>query len=234
MMTARATMLGATYRTRSADFLHREVGSASDLDPRRLRVRARSRLLPAEPRDGFAARVHFSWEFHHDSPLHDCDRFVARSESAGSKRSSAVGLPGWLRRLRDEPMGGKIRPLVTWRVWGRLLEARGPICSTRPRRTRSTWKRWPSGTKPCMPAKLAVREEKQTRGRQARSGPRRRVERMDLRDGITLNNLLAQIFDIDPTAVKSGRANAPISMPARSRRSPSSGTQRPSPSASTR
>ena len=42
----------------------------------------------------------------------------------------------------------------------------------------------------------------------------RRVERMDLRDGVTLNNLLAEIFDIDPTAVKSGRANAPISMSA--------------------
>ena len=31
---------------------------------------------------------------------------------------------------------------------------------------------------------------------------------------MTLNNLLAQIFDIDPAAVKSGRANAPISLAA--------------------
>ena len=39
----------------------------------------------------------------------------------------------------------------------------------------------------------------------------RRVDQMELRDGTTLNNLLAQILDIDPAAVKSGRANAPIS-----------------------
>jgi hypothetical protein len=58
----------------------------------------------------------------------------------------------------------------------------------------------------------AVREEKQREADKREAARARRVERMDLRDGITLNNLLAQIFDIDPTAVKSGRANAPISM----------------------
>src|SRR5262249_8754502 len=34
----------------------------------------------------------------------------------------------------------------------------------------------------------------------------------NLLDGTTLNNLLSQIYDIDPTAVKTSRANAPISM----------------------
>jgi hypothetical protein len=59
---------------------------------------------------------------------------------------------------------------------------------------------------------VAVREEKQ-KAEAARDAARaQRVERIDLRDGITLNNLLAEIFDIDPTGVKSGRANAPISM----------------------
>ena len=38
-----------------------------------------------------------------------------------------------------------------------------------------------------------------------------RVDRLELKDGTTLNNLLAQILDIDPAGLKSGRANAPIS-----------------------
>jgi hypothetical protein len=58
----------------------------------------------------------------------------------------------------------------------------------------------------------AVREEKQKEEEKRAAGRKQRVERMELRDGTALNNLLAQIFDMDPTAVKSGRANAPISM----------------------
>ena len=38
-----------------------------------------------------------------------------------------------------------------------------------------------------------------------------RVDELDLKDGTTLNNLLSQILDIDPTGVKSGRAGTPIS-----------------------
>jgi hypothetical protein len=59
---------------------------------------------------------------------------------------------------------------------------------------------------------VAVREEKQREAEKREAARARRVERMDLRDGITLNNLLTQIFDMDPAAAKSGRANAPISM----------------------
>jgi hypothetical protein len=59
---------------------------------------------------------------------------------------------------------------------------------------------------------LAVREDQRKEAATRDAARNRRVERMDLRDGITLNNLLAQIFDIDPTAVKSGRANSPINM----------------------
>jgi hypothetical protein len=59
---------------------------------------------------------------------------------------------------------------------------------------------------------VAVREEKQKQEVARDAARARRVARIDLRDGITLNNLLAEIFDIDPTGVKSGRANAPISM----------------------
>ena len=71
------------------------------------------------------------------------------------------------------------------------------------------------------------------RRKSAKPPAMQRVERMDLRDGTTLNNLLAQIFDMDPTAVKSGRANAPISM-RRSKKSHSTGTRKPSPCVSTR
>jgi hypothetical protein len=59
---------------------------------------------------------------------------------------------------------------------------------------------------------VAMREEQQKEAAKRDAARSRRVEQIDLRDGITLNNLLAQIFDMDPTAVQSGRANAPISM----------------------
>jgi hypothetical protein len=61
---------------------------------------------------------------------------------------------------------------------------------------------------------LAVREDQQNEAAKRDAARAQRVERIDLRDGITLNNLLAQIFDIDPTAVRSGRANAPIGLAA--------------------
>jgi hypothetical protein len=59
---------------------------------------------------------------------------------------------------------------------------------------------------------LAMRVEQQKEAAQRDAARQERVERMNLRDGITLNNLLSQIFDIDPTAVRSGRANSPISV----------------------
>ncbi len=59
---------------------------------------------------------------------------------------------------------------------------------------------------------LAVREDQRKEAAQRAAARNVRVERMNLRDGTTLNNLLAQIFDIDPTAVRSGRANAPINV----------------------
>ena len=34
---------------------------------------------------------------------------------------------------------------------------------------------------------------------------------MELRDGTTLNNLLFQIFDVDPAVARSGRAKTPLS-----------------------
>jgi hypothetical protein len=55
-----------------------------------------------------------------------------------------------------------------------------------------------------------VHEEQQKEAARRDAARAERVERMNLRDGTTLNNLLAQIFDIDPTAARTGRANAPI------------------------
>jgi hypothetical protein len=58
----------------------------------------------------------------------------------------------------------------------------------------------------------AVREDQEKEAAQRDAARQQRVERYNLRDGTTLNNLLAQIFDIDPTAARTGRANAPLSM----------------------
>ena len=100
---------------------------------------------------------------------------------------------------------------ATWPVWGRLLAARGPINSTRPRPTRSTWRRWSSGTRLCGRGRppFAKTSGKQEAKEYAELAAR--VDRLELKDGTTLNNLLAQILDIDPAGLKSGRANAPIS-----------------------
>ena len=57
----------------------------------------------------------------------------------------------------------------------------------------------------------ALREDKRKQEAKENAELAARVERMELKDGTTLNNLLAQILDIDPAGVKSGRANAPIS-----------------------
>jgi hypothetical protein len=59
---------------------------------------------------------------------------------------------------------------------------------------------------------LAVREDQQKEAAKRDAARSERVERLNLRDGITLNDLLAQIFDIDPTAVRTGRANTRIGM----------------------
>jgi hypothetical protein len=60
----------------------------------------------------------------------------------------------------------------------------------------------------------AIREDQEKESARRLEALRERVERLNLSEGTTLNNLLSQIFDIDPTAARSGRANAPISMSA--------------------
>jgi hypothetical protein len=57
----------------------------------------------------------------------------------------------------------------------------------------------------------ALREDKRKADAKENAERAARVDRMELKDGTTLNNLLAQILDIDPAGVKSGKANAPIS-----------------------
>jgi hypothetical protein len=57
----------------------------------------------------------------------------------------------------------------------------------------------------------SLQEERQKEARQKDEALARRVAQLELRDGTTLNALLSQVLDIDPTASKSGRANAPIS-----------------------
>jgi hypothetical protein len=61
---------------------------------------------------------------------------------------------------------------------------------------------------------LAVRQDEEREAARRDAARAQRVERMNLRDGTTLNELLAQIFDIDPTAARTGRANDPIGMSA--------------------
>ncbi len=79
----------------------------------------------------------------------------------------------------------------------------------------------------------ALREENRKKAIKRETEREARVEEMDLKDGTTLNNLLLQILDADPGAVKSARARH-HSAQARSARSPSSGTPRRSASASIR
>ena len=57
----------------------------------------------------------------------------------------------------------------------------------------------------------ALREENRKDSIKREAEREVRVEQMDLRDGNTLNNLLLQILDADPTAARSGRAKTPIS-----------------------
>ena len=60
----------------------------------------------------------------------------------------------------------------------------------------------------------AIREDQEKEAARRQAARNERVERRNLSEGTALNNLLAQIFDVDPTAARSGRANAPISMSA--------------------
>jgi hypothetical protein len=55
-----------------------------------------------------------------------------------------------------------------------------------------------------------LQKEKQKEDARLKARRDARVERMELEDGTTLNNLLMQIFDFDPTAGKSTRAKTPI------------------------
>jgi hypothetical protein len=57
----------------------------------------------------------------------------------------------------------------------------------------------------------ALREENRQKAIKDDAARAVRVERMDLRDGTTLNNLLLQIFDTDPAGVQSGRAKNVLS-----------------------
>jgi hypothetical protein len=57
----------------------------------------------------------------------------------------------------------------------------------------------------------ALREDKRKEQAKENAELAARVDRLELKDGTTLNNLLAQILDIDPAGLKSGRANAPLS-----------------------
>src|SRR5262249_28659700 len=56
----------------------------------------------------------------------------------------------------------------------------------------------------------ALREEQRKKAIEEDAARQNRVAALDLKDGTTLNNLLLQIFDSDPTVVKSGRARAPL------------------------
>jgi len=56
----------------------------------------------------------------------------------------------------------------------------------------------------------ALREDKRKKDIKEDAERRVRVNELDLKDGTTLNNLLLQILDSDATAVKSGRARAPL------------------------
>ncbi len=57
----------------------------------------------------------------------------------------------------------------------------------------------------------ALREDKRKQDAKDYAKLAARVDRLELKDGTTLNNLLSEIMDIDPAGVKSGRANSPIS-----------------------
>jgi hypothetical protein len=57
----------------------------------------------------------------------------------------------------------------------------------------------------------ALREENRKKAIKEEAAREVRVERMELKDGTTLNNLLLQIFDTDPGVVKSSRAKGAIS-----------------------
>jgi hypothetical protein len=59
-----------------------------------------------------------------------------------------------------------------------------------------------------------LREEKQQKAIKDEAAREVRADRLELRDGITLNNLLLQIFDTDPGVVQSGRAKNVISVSA--------------------
>ncbi len=60
----------------------------------------------------------------------------------------------------------------------------------------------------------AIREDQEKESARRQSARQERVDRLNLSEGTTLNNLLAQIFDIDPTAARTSRAGAPLSMSA--------------------
>ena len=94
-----------------------------------------------------------------------------------ASNAARSGVTRRLRRLRDEPAGGKIPALATWPVWGRLLEARGPISSARPRPTRSTSRRWSKWNKALRARQAALREDKQKQEAKENAALAARVDR---------------------------------------------------------
>jgi hypothetical protein len=59
---------------------------------------------------------------------------------------------------------------------------------------------------------LAIREDQEKEAARREAARKQRVERSQLNNGTTLNNLLTQIFAFDPTVAKAGRSNTPLSM----------------------
>jgi hypothetical protein len=57
----------------------------------------------------------------------------------------------------------------------------------------------------------AIKEEDRKKAIKKEAEREVRVERIDLKDGTTLNNLLTEIFDSDPAVAKSSRAKIPLS-----------------------
>ena len=121
-----------------------------------------------------------------------------------------MGIPGRLRRVRDEPVGGRSR---FWLHGGPGIICRGQGVYQQDKAKADainvdTMIKW---NKALRARQKALREENRKKAIKEEAAREVRVERMELRDGTTLNNLLLQIFDTDPGVVQSGRAKNVIS-----------------------
>ena len=89
---------------------------------------------------------------------------------------------------------------------GSFGAARGPIWSNKAEADSinvETMTRW---NKALRARQAAVREDQAREAARRQAARQERVDRANLRDGTALNSLLVEIFDIDPTAAKTGRA----------------------------